>query len=156
MNANQNTPPPSGLTGVGKRQASVPTNRPPLPQGEGWGEGEKLEYPPLSVSPLPQGCNRPPLPQGEGWGEGEKYEYLPLSAPLRERARAPAPYSIRGLTGVGKSGQTSMTDPLSLRVVDAPRREGWGEGEKYEYLPLSAPSTSRLQPTPSPSGRGLG
>ena len=105
------------------QQAPSPSNRPPLPQGEGWGEGEKYEYlPPLSPLSLremtvvcksvqtsmninqqtPSPSNRPPLPQGEGWGEGEKLKYLPL------------------LERVGVRVKSSNTHPSQpSRVVDA-------------------------------------
>ncbi len=50
-------------------------NNPPLPGGEGWGEGETHDHQPTPThSSLP---NKPPLPEGEGWGEGEKPEDQP-------------------------------------------------------------------------------
>ena len=49
------------------------SNNPPLPEGEGWGEGEKHEDQPTPT----HSSTNPPLPGGEGWGEGEKHEDQP-------------------------------------------------------------------------------
>ena len=77
-------------------QLRIPTNRPPLPQGEGWGEGERCLY---AADRGRQICaqlriptNRPPLPQGEGWGEGEMPNPISPGNPTTEpRPQHPAP-----------------------------------------------------------------
>ena len=48
----------------GDSPSPLPQLLPPLPQGEGWGEGDSLN------SERRAGLI-PPLPQGEGWGEGD-------------------------------------------------------------------------------------
>ena len=58
-----------GLTGVGKSvQTSMSTNqRPPLPQGEGWGEGEKVQYlPHLDQDRSIDDAERETQPGGKG------------------------------------------------------------------------------------------
>ena len=115
--------------------------RPPLPQGEGWGEGTRCKHPAGKgregmprVIGAPSPGLRPPSPKGRGVGFGTDRPDLSrrfISRPLRP--------------------------PL-------PQGEGWGEGTRCKHpagkgregMPrvIGAPSPG-LRP-PSPKGRGVG
>ena len=94
------------------RQAASPSTKLPLPQGEGWGEGNDNSLPPRRGKSLPpakagarMGSTEPasngmlqsesgstptsklPLPEGEGWGEGSENPSSSKSTPAEAKYR---------------------------------------------------------------------
>ncbi|MBM4032326.1 MAG: hypothetical protein FJ291_11120 [Planctomycetes bacterium] len=123
---------PAKLAPVWNTAIQPPPGLPPLPRGEGGGEG-------ASLPPLPrgegggEGASLPPLPRGEGGGEGASLPPLP-----------------RGEGG----GEGASLPPL-------PRGEGGGEGASLPPLPrgeggVRVPGAAATALTlPSPQGRGI-
>ena len=97
------------------RQAATPSTKPPLPEGEGWGEGSDNSLPPRQGKSLPpakagarMGVTEPasngmlqsesgstptsklPLPKGEGWGEGSDNSLPPRRGKVRMGVKSPA------------------------------------------------------------------
>ena len=86
----------------GDSPSPLPQLLPPLPQGEGWGEGDSLN------SERRAGLI-PPLPQGEGWGEGDS-SVVPAQTEGNPDNSTVIPAKA-GIQGSGGPGATRPSKP---------------------------------------------